>query len=81
MDFVIGNGNGFEEKDVIAAIQKLDCESKVKIAEVIARDLVALIDKGTNALATEEDKEDCIVAERSLKEIMQTIVSLISNKG
>jgi len=81
MDFVIGNGQGFEEKDVILAILQLDLESKVQVVEVIVNDLVGMIDKGDSALASADDKEVGVFAEISLKEIMQSIVKAISNKG
>ena len=81
MDFVIGNGQGFEEKDVILAIQQLDPESKVQVAGVITDDLVMRIDKGKSEAASVDEKEDGLVDESNLKEIMQHIVEAISNKG
>lgn len=69
MEFIIGNGLMFEEKDVIVAIQKLDFESKVTIVHEIWKDLHGMIEKSKSGLANMNDLKMGKLAMLALKDI------------
>jgi hypothetical protein len=76
MDFVIGNGLAFEDKDVFNAIYKLNLDSKALIVDEIVKDLLGIVKKSQSGLANISDVNNGRLAMMTLKTIRENINSI-----